>query len=74
MEFMETEHGKFTNNKKTGQSAQEVYDEWLANKNKLSMPNELDLLKEQVATQQSIIDELLFEVIPSLLLTTEEIN
>ena len=34
-------------------------------------PSELDILKEQVATQQSIIDELLFEVIPSLLLTDE---
>ena len=31
---LETEHGIFTNNETTGQTAQEVYDEWLKNKDK----------------------------------------
>lgn len=29
MEIFETEHGIFTNNTETNQSAQEVYEEWL---------------------------------------------
>lgn len=32
METLETEHGIFTNNSETGQTAAEVYDEWLKNK------------------------------------------
>lgn len=34
MEQLQTEHGIFTNSEKTGQTAQEVYDEWLLNKDK----------------------------------------
>lgn len=34
MDQLETEYGIFTNNEVTGQSAQEVYDEWLLNKDK----------------------------------------
>lgn len=38
------------------------------------IPTQVDLLQQQLATQQAIIDELLFEVIPSLLPTTEEMS
>lgn len=34
MEQLQTEHGIFTNNEITGQTAQEVYQEWLVNKDK----------------------------------------
>lgn len=37
-----------------------------------SMPTELDILKEQIASQQAIIDELLFYVIPSILSENKE--
>lgn len=36
MEQLQTEHGIFTNNEVTGQTAQEVYEEWLANRDKQS--------------------------------------
>jgi uncharacterized protein YprB with RNaseH-like and TPR domain len=39
MEKLETEFGIFTNNEVTGQTAQEVYQEWLANKDKLKEPS-----------------------------------
>lgn len=35
-------------------------------------PSDMDILKEQVATQQAIIDELLFDILPSLI-TDEEV-
>ncbi|MGN4125959.1 hypothetical protein ACMGD3_13260 [Lysinibacillus sphaericus] len=38
-----------------------------------TQPSEIDLLKEQVQTQQSIIDELMFVVIPSILNPKEAI-
>lgn len=34
MNEIKTPHGIFTENKETGQTAQEVYDEWLSNKDK----------------------------------------
>lgn len=32
MEYLKTEHGVFTNNEFTGQTAEEVYEEWLNGK------------------------------------------
>ena len=34
MQMLETEHGIFTNNEKTGETAEEVYARYLANKDK----------------------------------------
>ena len=34
MEILETEHGIFTSNEKTGETAEEVYERYLANKDK----------------------------------------
>ncbi|MEK4700358.1 hypothetical protein MKX47_21095 [Solibacillus sp. FSL R7-0668] len=49
---------------------QEEIDDFNAN-NPIIQPSELELLKQQLTSQQAIIDELLFEVIPSLLPTTD---
>lgn len=38
------------------------------------MPTQVDLLQQQLATQQAIIDELLFEVIPSLLPIAKDVS
>lgn len=38
METIETEYGTFTNNEVTGETAQEVLDNWLTNKNKPQSP------------------------------------
>ncbi|WP_238860856.1 hypothetical protein [Clostridium sp. YIM B02569] len=35
MEKLETEYGTFTNNEETGETAQQVYERWLANKDKV---------------------------------------
>lgn len=48
MEQLQTEHGIFTNNEITGQTAQEVYQEWLSNRdNPLQPPTEIELLGQQ---------------------------
>lgn len=46
MEILETKHGRFTNNEDLGLSAQEVYKEWLENKDKLPLPTIEDRLKQ----------------------------
>lgn len=38
MEQLQTEHGTFMNNEKTGQTAEQVYTEWLVNKDKPPEP------------------------------------
>ena len=52
LQVIETEHGKFTNNELTGQTAEEVYQEWLESKNKPQEPptnkTEIYLLQKQV--------------------------
>lgn len=58
MEKLQTEHGVFTNNELTGQTAQEVYDEWLLNKDKPPQPTEIERLKQQFETQNQAIAEL----------------
>lgn len=52
---IETENGIFTDNKETNQSAQEVYDEWLSNKNAPSPLTD----KERIAEVEKIINVLL---------------
>lgn len=47
MEILETENGIFTNNETTGQTAKEVYQEWLENKTN----NNKTLTQEQMLTQ-----------------------
>lgn len=44
MEQIQTEYGIFTNNNVTGQTAEEVYQEWLVNKDKPPQPTEIDYL------------------------------
>jgi len=48
MEQLQTEHGVFTNNEVTGQTAQEVYEEWLQNKDKPPQPTETEILRDYV--------------------------
>ena len=45
MDKIETEHGTFTNNDVTGQTAEEVYQEWLKNKDKTPQPTAEDRLE-----------------------------
>ena len=47
-EILETEFGTFTNNEKTNQTAQEVYDEWLKSKNEPQKKTDIELLKNQL--------------------------
>lgn len=52
MAQIQTEHGIFTNNDITGQIAEEVYQEWLANKDKPQPPT----VEERIeATEQAIL-------------------
>lgn len=45
MDQIQTEHGRFTSNEVTGQTADEVYREWLENKDKPQKPSEIELLR-----------------------------
>lgn len=45
MQKIETEHGIFTENTTTGQTAEEVYAEWLVNKDKPPQPTAEERLK-----------------------------
>ena len=46
MERLETVHGIFTNNEETGQTAEEVYQEWLENKDKPLKPTEMEIQQQ----------------------------
>lgn len=46
MKKIETEHGIFTSNEETGQTADEVYQQWLENKDKPQPPTELEIQQE----------------------------
>lgn len=48
MEKLQTEHGIFTNNEVTGQTAEEVYQEWLNNKDKPPQPTKEELLEQRI--------------------------
>lgn len=48
MDRIETEHGIFTNNEETGQTAEEVYQEWENNRNKLMINQEITQKKKQL--------------------------
>jgi len=52
VEEFQTEHGIFTNNKITGQTAQQVYGEWLLNKDKPTPKSELEIIRD---TQSQIV-------------------
>ena len=58
MEKLQTEHGVFTNNEETGQNAQEVYQEWLKNKDKPPMPTKVEILEHELANTNAMILEL----------------
>ena len=50
MERIQTEHGVFTSNEVTGKTAEEVYQEWLENKDKPPKPTELEIQQEIINT------------------------
>ena len=57
MDKLQTEYGIFTNNELTGQTAQQVYDEWLANRDKPPQPTEIEKLRiEQAQSNAEMID------------------
>ena len=56
--MLTTEHGIFTNNEITGQTAEEVYQEWILNKDKPPQPSEIEQLKKQ---QADLVLELLMK-------------
>lgn len=49
MQKIETEHGIFTENTTTGQTAEQVYADWLVNKDKPPQPTEIEILKMEQA-------------------------
>jgi len=53
MEKINTEHGIFTSNEVTGQTAEEVYQEWLENKDKPPKPTEKERIK---ALEQAMLE------------------
>lgn len=56
MDQLETEHGIFTNNEVTGQTAEEIYQEWLENKEKPQELNEIEKLKIRTqATEDALM-------------------
>lgn len=62
MEQLETEHGVFTNNEVTGQTAEEVYQEWLDNKDKqidICPTKTTEEKLEELIGQVSLMDELI---------------
>lgn len=67
MSKITTSDGVFVENKLTNQSAQEVYDAWLANKDSPSKPTEIELMKQQDSELRKTIDFILTDLIPSLL-------
>lgn len=56
LEVLETEHGIFTNNEVTGQTAEEVYDEWLEQQEQIDncspIPTNEELNNQLVETQK----------------------
>ena len=65
MQKIETEHGIFTENETTGQTAEQVYAEWLENKDKPAKPTEIEVLQAKLnsATQQlEFQEELIVEM------------
>lgn len=52
-QIIETEHGIFNNNEVTGQTAEEVYQEWLENKDKPPQPNEKERIE---ALEQAMLE------------------
>ena len=65
MQKIETEHGIFTENTTTGQTAEEVYAEWLVNKDKPPQPTEIEILQSKLnsTTQQlEFQEELIVEM------------
>lgn len=56
MEKIQTEHGIFTKNEFTGQSAEEVYQEWLDNRNKPPLPTTEERLELAENTILGLMD------------------
>lgn len=67
VERLETEYGVFTNNIESNQTAQEVYEEWLANKDNPPLPT----LEEQLAEKDAQILKLKEEQFKTQQMTTQ---
>lgn len=53
MQKIETDHGIFTNNEVRGQTAEEVYQKWLENRNKPQPPTRDERIE---ALEQALLD------------------
>lgn len=53
MDEITTKHGIFTSNEITGKTAEEVYQEWLENRNKPPQPSEKERLE---ALEQAMLE------------------
>lgn len=58
MQKIETEHGVFTENTETGQTAEQVYAEWLENRDKPPQPTQEELLKQELTKTNAMVLEL----------------
>lgn len=54
MDRIETEHGIFTANLVTGQTAEEVYQEWLENKDKIGVCHEPTVEEKVIILEKTI--------------------
>lgn len=62
MEKIQTQYGEFVGVELNGISAQQVYQEWLANKNKPPQLTELELLQQKTQMLESALLDLANEI------------
>ena len=43
-----------------------LYQEWIKNKDSANKPTEMDLMKQKLESQDKIIEELMFSIIPEI--------
>jgi hypothetical protein len=58
-----TEHGIFTSNEITGQTAEEVYQEWLENKDKPPKPTEMEIQQQIINTLGQELAQLKLKIV-----------
>lgn len=59
IEIINTEHGEFTNNEVTGQTADEVYQEYLKPPNNQHQPNKMEVrLRQQEAAMELLATQI----------------
>lgn len=67
VEILETEHGPFTNNTVTGETALQVYQSWLSTKDIpiVKPQTEVEVLKQQMVDANSMLIDMEFRFIMS---------